>query len=39
MKGFLRAKRALDVALSATGLIVSLPVWALLAALIELEDG
>lgn len=33
------AKRALDVALSGAGLIVSAPIWAVLATLIKLEDG
>jgi lipopolysaccharide/colanic/teichoic acid biosynthesis glycosyltransferase len=33
------AKRALDVALSGVGLVVSSPIWAALAALIKLEDG
>ena len=33
------AKRALDVALSGAGLVLSLPVWALAAAAIKLEDG
>jgi lipopolysaccharide/colanic/teichoic acid biosynthesis glycosyltransferase len=33
------AKRALDVALSGVGLLVSAPIWALLAAAIKLEDG
>jgi rhamnosyl/mannosyltransferase len=32
-------KRAFDIALSATGLLLSAPVWALAAALIKLEDG
>jgi lipopolysaccharide/colanic/teichoic acid biosynthesis glycosyltransferase len=32
------AKRALDVALSGVGLVVSAPLWAVLAALIKLED-
>jgi lipopolysaccharide/colanic/teichoic acid biosynthesis glycosyltransferase len=35
----LAAKRALDVLLSGGGLILSLPVWAVIAALIKLEDG
>jgi lipopolysaccharide/colanic/teichoic acid biosynthesis glycosyltransferase len=34
-----RAKRLLDVALSALGLVLSSPLWALLAAAIKLEDG
>jgi lipopolysaccharide/colanic/teichoic acid biosynthesis glycosyltransferase len=33
------AKRLLDVALSGTGLLVSMPLWGLLAALIKVEDG
>ena len=33
------AKRLLDIGLSGTGLLLSLPVWAILAALIKLEDG
>jgi lipopolysaccharide/colanic/teichoic acid biosynthesis glycosyltransferase/glycosyltransferase involved in cell wall biosynthesis len=33
------AKRTLDVALSGAGLIVSSPLWALIALLIKLEDG
>ena len=33
------AKRALDVVLSGTGLIVSMPLWALVAAAIKLDDG
>ena len=33
------AKRALDVALSGTGLAVSSPLWMALAALVKLEDG
>jgi lipopolysaccharide/colanic/teichoic acid biosynthesis glycosyltransferase len=33
------AKRALDVALSGTGLVVSAPIWLVLSALIKLEDG
>jgi lipopolysaccharide/colanic/teichoic acid biosynthesis glycosyltransferase len=33
------AKRVLDVALSGAWLLLSLPVWALLAAAIEIEDG
>ncbi|MBA2304154.1 MAG: sugar transferase [Acidobacteria bacterium] len=33
------AKRALDVALAGVGLVLSSPVWALLAAVIRLEDG
>lgn len=33
------AKRALDVALSGLGLLVSAPVWALVAAAVKLEDG
>lgn len=33
------AKRALDVLLSGVGLILSAPVWAVLAALVKLEDG
>ncbi len=32
-------KRALDVALAGTGLVVSSPLWALLALVIKLEDG
>jgi len=32
------AKRALDVALSGAGLIASMPVWAVIAALIKIED-
>jgi lipopolysaccharide/colanic/teichoic acid biosynthesis glycosyltransferase len=32
-------KRALDVALSGVGLLLSAPIWAVLAALIKLEDG
>ncbi len=32
-------KRALDIALSAAGLVASAPLWALLAAAIKLEDG
>lgn len=34
-----RVKRALDVALSGIGLLVSLPVWGLVALAIELDDG
>jgi lipopolysaccharide/colanic/teichoic acid biosynthesis glycosyltransferase len=33
------AKRALDLALSGVGLVISAPLWALLAAAIKLEDG
>jgi lipopolysaccharide/colanic/teichoic acid biosynthesis glycosyltransferase len=33
------AKRALDVALSGAGLVVSAPIWMALSALIKLEDG
>ena len=33
------AKRALDVALSGTGLAMSSPLWMALAALVKLEDG
>jgi lipopolysaccharide/colanic/teichoic acid biosynthesis glycosyltransferase len=33
------AKRAFDIALSAAGLLVSLPVWALIGAAIKIEDG
>jgi lipopolysaccharide/colanic/teichoic acid biosynthesis glycosyltransferase len=33
------AKRALDVALSGTGVVVSAPIWIALSALIKLEDG
>jgi lipopolysaccharide/colanic/teichoic acid biosynthesis glycosyltransferase len=33
------AKRALDVLLSGVGLVSSLPVWALIAAAVKLEDG
>ena len=33
------AKRALDVALSGSGLLLSAPIWAALATLIKLEDG
>jgi lipopolysaccharide/colanic/teichoic acid biosynthesis glycosyltransferase len=33
------AKRLLDMALSGGGLIVSAPVWAIIAALIKIEDG
>jgi lipopolysaccharide/colanic/teichoic acid biosynthesis glycosyltransferase len=33
------AKRLLDIALSGGGLIVSAPLWAVIAALIKLEDG
>ena len=33
------AKRALDVTLSGAGLVASAPLWALLAALVRLEDG
>ena len=33
------AKRALDVALSAVGLVLSAPLWPVVAALIKLEDG
>jgi lipopolysaccharide/colanic/teichoic acid biosynthesis glycosyltransferase len=33
------AKRALDIALSGIGLIVSAPIWAILAILIKFEDG
>jgi lipopolysaccharide/colanic/teichoic acid biosynthesis glycosyltransferase len=33
------AKRLLDMALSGTGLIVSAPLWAVIAALIKIEDG
>ena len=33
------AKRLLDVALSGSGLVVSAPLWALIAALIKVEDG
>ena len=36
---FLAAKRALDVLLSGAGLVVSLPLWGVLALLIKLEDG
>jgi lipopolysaccharide/colanic/teichoic acid biosynthesis glycosyltransferase len=36
---FLHAKRGLDVALSGVGLVASLPLWAVVAALIKLEDG
>jgi lipopolysaccharide/colanic/teichoic acid biosynthesis glycosyltransferase len=32
-------KRALDIALSGTGLILSAPIWAALSAVIKLEDG
>ena len=38
-RGLLSPKRALDVALSGLGLIVSAPLWALLALCIKLEDG
>ena len=34
-----RAKRLLDLLLSASGLIASAPVWAIIAALIKLQDG
>jgi hypothetical protein len=33
------SKRALDVALSGVGLVASLPVWAIVAAFVKLEDG
>lgn len=33
------AKRLLDLALAGTGLIVSVPLWAVIAALIKIEDG
>jgi lipopolysaccharide/colanic/teichoic acid biosynthesis glycosyltransferase len=33
------AKRALDLTLSGAGLVASLPVWAVVAALVKLEDG
>jgi lipopolysaccharide/colanic/teichoic acid biosynthesis glycosyltransferase len=33
------AKRALDIALSGTGLVFSAPIWLVLSALIKLEDG
>jgi lipopolysaccharide/colanic/teichoic acid biosynthesis glycosyltransferase len=33
------AKRALDVALSGTGLLLSAPIWALIALAVKLEDG
>jgi len=33
------AKRLLDIALSGSGLILSAPLWALIAALIKIEDG
>ena len=33
------AKRSLDVLLSGTGLIASAPLWAIIAALIKIEDG
>jgi lipopolysaccharide/colanic/teichoic acid biosynthesis glycosyltransferase len=33
------AKRALDIALSGTGLVVSAPIWLVLSVLIKLEDG
>ena len=33
------AKRTLDVVLSGTGLLVSLPLWAAIAAAVKLEDG
>lgn len=33
------AKRALDIAVSGTGLLLSAPIWAVLAATIKLEDG
>jgi len=36
---FDHAKRGLDVALSSVGLVASLPLWAVVAALIKLEDG
>ena len=32
-------KRAFDVALSAAGLVVSLPLWVLFAAAVKMEDG
>jgi len=35
----LGAKRALDLALSTTGLIVSLPLWTLIAVAIKIDDG
>src|SRR4030095_273538 len=34
-----RAKRLLDLVLSATGLIASAPLWAVIAALIKFQDG
>jgi lipopolysaccharide/colanic/teichoic acid biosynthesis glycosyltransferase len=34
-----RAKRLLDLLLSATGLVASAPLWAMIAALIKLQDG
>jgi lipopolysaccharide/colanic/teichoic acid biosynthesis glycosyltransferase len=34
-----RLKRALDLCLSGTGLLASAPIWAVLAALIKIEDG
>jgi lipopolysaccharide/colanic/teichoic acid biosynthesis glycosyltransferase len=37
--GALFAKRALDVALSGTGLVLSMPIWAVVAAAVKLEDG
>jgi lipopolysaccharide/colanic/teichoic acid biosynthesis glycosyltransferase len=33
------AKRILDVAFSGTGLLVSAPIWAIIAALVKFEDG
>lgn len=38
-RGGLRLKRAFDVALSGAGLVLSLPVWALAAGAVKLEDG
>lgn len=37
--GAVFAKRALDVALSGTGLVLSMPIWTLVAAAVKLEDG
>jgi len=38
-RGGLRLKRAFDLALSGAGLVLSLPVWALAAIAVRLEDG
>ena len=37
--GAVFAKRALDVGLSGTGLVLSMPIWAVVAAVVKLEDG